>query len=197
TPRDPVAGAISPSNDQIIVDDEEIETRPFSRPFYARVALSLGDDVTFDGFGLTGTLAGALQVVEVPAEPVTGSGELRVESGTYVAYGQELEVRTGRLLFAGGPLARPGLDIEAVRQPSGDSLVGARVRGTLDRPELSVFSEPSMARSEQLSYLLLGRPLETASGSETSALSQAAMALGLRGGNFVSDRLNQALGFDE
>src|SRR5690606_41206682 len=54
-----------------------------------------------------------------------------------------------------------------------------------------------LQRSEQLSYLLLGRPLEAASGSETSALSQAAMALGLRGGNFVSDRLNEALGFDE
>ena len=54
-----------------------------------------------------------------------------------------------------------------------------------------------MPRQEQLSYLLLGRPLETATGSETSALSQAAMALGLRGGNFVSERLNEALGFDE
>lgn len=197
TPRDSVEGAVSVSADQIIVDEEEARTAQLSRPFYARVAIALGDDVTFDGFGLTGKLRGALEVVEVPAEPVTGSGELRVESGTYEAYGQELEVRTGRLLFAGGAVSRPGLDIEAVRRPTEDILVGARVRGTLDRPELSVFSEPPMQRSEQLSYLLLGRPLETASGSETSALSQAAMALGLRGGNFVSDRLNQALGFDE
>ncbi len=197
TPRDSIEGAVTVSSDQIIVDAEERPTARLSRPFYARVALSLGDDVTFDGFGLTGKLAGGLEIVEVPSEPVTGSGELRVESGTYEAYGQELEVRTGRLLFAGGPVSRPGLDIEAVRRPTEDILVGARVRGTLDRPELSVFSEPPMQRSEQLSYLLLGRPLETASGSETSALSQAAMALGLRGGNFVSERLNQALGFDE
>ena len=197
TPRDSIEGAVTPSSDQIIVDAEEAPARSLSRPFYARVALSLGDDVTFDGFGLTARLGGALEIVEVPAEPVTGSGELRVESGTYEAYGQELEVRTGRLLFAGGAVSRPGLDIEAVRRPTEDILVGARVRGTLDRPELSVFSEPPMARSEQLSYLLLGRPLEAASGSETSALSQAAMALGLRGGNFVSERLNQALGFDE
>jgi len=197
TPRDAIEGAVTASSDQVIVDAEAPPTQRLSRPFYARVTLSLGDDVTFDGFGLTGKLAGGLEVVEVPAEPVTGSGELRVESGTYEAYGQELEVRTGRLLFAGGPVSRPGLDIEAVRRPTEDILVGARVRGTLDRPELSVFSEPPMQRSEQLSYLLLGRPLESASGSETSALSQAAMALGLRGGNFVSERLNQALGFDE
>src|SRR5690606_18590035 len=69
TPRNSVEGAVSPSSDQIIVDDEESDARPFTRPFYARVALSLGDDVTFDGFGLTGRLRGALEVVEVPAEP--------------------------------------------------------------------------------------------------------------------------------
>src|SRR5690606_27525042 len=129
-------------------------------------------------------------------EPTTGSGELRVEEGTYEAYGQELEIRTGRLLFAGGAIARPGIDIEAVRRPAEDILVGARVRGTLSQPELSVFSEPPMPEQEQLSYLVLGRPLEGASASESSAMSQAAMALGLRGGNFVSERLNETLGFD-
>src|SRR5690606_4616475 len=197
TPRGAIEGAVTVSEDQIIVDADDAAGRRFSRPFYARVELALGDDVRFDGFGLTGRLAGALEVVEVHQEPVTGSGEVRVESGTYEAYGQTLEVRTGRLLFAGGALARPGLDIEAVRRPAEGILVGARVRGTLERPELSVFSEPPMPRQEQLSYLLLGRPLESTSTSETSALSQAAVALGLRGGNFVSERLNESLGFDE
>ncbi|MGB7215188.1 MAG: translocation/assembly module TamB domain-containing protein, partial [Gammaproteobacteria bacterium] len=197
TPRGAIEGAVTVSEDQVIVDAEETRGPAFTRPFYARVELTLGDDVHFDGFGLKGRLAGALEVVEVPQEPVTGSGEVRVESGTYEAYGQTLEVRTGRLLFAGGALSRPGIDIEAVRRPAEDILVGARVRGTLARPELSVFSEPSMPRQEQLSYLLLGRPLERASTSESSALTQAAVALGLRGGNFVSERLNETLGFDE
>jgi translocation and assembly module TamB len=197
TPRGTTEGAIQASADQVFVDAEEERRAALTRALYAQVAIHLGDNVTFEGFGLTGRLAGALEVVEVPAEPTTGSGELRVENGTYVAYGQELEIRTGRLVFAGGALTRPGLDIEAVRRPAEDVLVGARVRGTLRQPELSVFSEPAMARQEQLSYLVLGRPLENASASENSALSQAAMALGLRGGNFVSDRLNRSLGFDE
>lgn len=196
TPREAVEGAVTVSDDQVIVDAEVPRRARLDRPFYARVELVLGDDVRFDGFGLTARLGGALEIIEAPQEPVVGSGELRVQDGTYQAYGQELEVRTGRLLFAGGALARPGLDIEAVRRPTEDILVGARVRGTLDRPELSVFSEPIMSRQEQLSYLLLGRPLENTSTSETSALSQAALALGLRGGNFVSERLNETLGFD-
>lgn len=90
-----------------------------------------------------------------------------------------------------------GVDIQAVRRPAEDILVGARVRGTLNHPELSVFSEPPMPRQEQLAYLLLGRPLQSVSASETSALSRAALSLGLRGGNMLSERLNRALGFDE
>ncbi|MBN1237398.1 MAG: translocation/assembly module TamB domain-containing protein [Gammaproteobacteria bacterium] len=197
TPRGTTSGAIQPSADQVFVDAEEQQAAATDRPLYAQVEIQLGEHVEFEGFGLTGRLAGALEVVEVPREPTTGSGELRVVDGTYVAYGQELEIRTGRLIFAGGALTRPGLDIEAVRRPAEDVLVGARVQGTLRQPELSVFSEPAMARQEQLSYLVLGRPLENASASENSALSQAAMALGLRGGNFVSERVNESLGFDE
>ena len=62
----------------------------------AVLPLELGDAVTVEGFGLSGRLAGGMEIVEVPSEPATGSGELRVEEGTYEAYGQELEVRTGR-----------------------------------------------------------------------------------------------------
>jgi translocation and assembly module TamB len=54
-----------------------------------------------------------------------------------------------------------------------------------------------MQQQEQLSYLVLGRPLQGASQSEESALSRAALALGLRGGNFVSERINENLGLDE
>ena len=126
-----------------------------------------------------------------------GSGELRVENGVYEAYGQKLDVRTGRLAFAGGPIDQPGLNVEAVRRPAEGILVGARVRGTLKAPELTVFSEPTMPQQEQLSYLVLGRPLQSASDSESSAISRAALALGLRGGNFVSGRVNKNLGLDE
>ncbi|HEX5419710.1 MAG TPA: translocation/assembly module TamB domain-containing protein, partial [Gammaproteobacteria bacterium] len=149
------------------------------------------------GLGLMGKLGGAVQIVEGPGQPTTGTGELRVEKGTYKAYGQDLTIRKGRLIFAGGPLTNPGLDVEAVRQATQEILVGARVQGTLMQPELSLFSEPPLPQQEQLSYLVLGRSLNNASSSETSALASAAIALGLKGGNFVSERLNKSLGFQE
>jgi translocation and assembly module TamB len=198
TPQSLTEGAVAVSPDQVIVDENGAPAaRAMSRPLYARIDLRLGDDVAIDGFGLTGELAGGLQITEVPMEPTTATGEIRVEQGTYEAYGQKLDIRRGRLMFAGGPITRPGLDIEAVRQATQDILVGARVRGTLAQPELSLFSEPPLPQQEQLSYLVLGRSLENASTSETSALSNAAVALGLKGGNFVSERLNRSLGFQE
>jgi translocation and assembly module TamB len=192
-------GVIGVSADQVIVlaDTEETESALLP-PVYAEVGLAVGDDVNVEALGLVGRLAGGISITEIPGEPVTASGSIRIENGTYTAYGQELEIRTGRLLFVGGPVERPGLDIEAVRRPAPDVLVGARVRGTLAQPELSLFSEPPMIEQEQLSYLVFGRPLGGGnSSSEASALAQAALALGLRGGNFVSELLNERLGFDE
>jgi translocation and assembly module TamB len=198
TPREAKRTVVVASPDQVILDTEEQNARAFTRPLHADVKLVLGDQVQLQGYGLTGRLGGDLTIVEVPGEPITASGELRVvEKGVYEAYGQKLDVRTGRLLFSGGPIEQPGLDVEAVRRPAEGILVGARVRGTLKSPALTVFSEPTMPQQEQLSYLVLGRPLQSASASESSAMSRAALALGLKGGNFVSERVNENLGLDE
>ena len=197
TPRGDEPSVIAASADQVIVDADAEGDRALTRPLYANVRLTLGDEVHVEGYGLTGRLGGGIEITEVPREPITGSGELRVEKGVYEAYGQKLEVEQGQLLFAGGPIDQPGLAVEAVRRPAEGILVGARVRGTLKTPELTVFSEPTMPQQEQLSYLVLGRPLQSASASESSAMSRAALALGLRGGNFVSERVNKNLGLDE
>jgi translocation and assembly module TamB len=196
TPHDSGESAIGVSGDQVIVESGDEAERRRAQRLSATVRLALGDDVHIDGYGLTGRLGGAIEITEKPGETTTATGELRVLQGVYEAYGQKLEIETGRVVFAGGPITDPGVDIRAVRRPAEGIVVGARVRGLLAAPELSLFSEPPMAQQEQLSYLVLGRPLERASASESSAMSRAALALGLRGGNFVSERINQNLGLD-
>ncbi|MDN5850165.1 MAG: translocation/assembly module TamB domain-containing protein, partial [Nitrococcus sp.] len=150
----------------------------------------------FEGFGLKGRIDGRLLIVQQPGGPTTGSGELRIVDGEYRAYGQGLVIETGRILFAGGPIDQPGVDIRAVRHPAEDITVGVQVRGSLKRPEFTIFSEPSMGQTEQLSWLVLGRPLEGASNSEASMLTQAALALGLKGGDFLAKKLGKGLGID-
>lgn len=54
-----------------------------------------------------------------------------------------------------------------------------------------------MSQSEQLSYLVLGQPLQGgASDQESSAMNRAAIALGLAGGGAVAESIGEQVGFD-
>ena len=198
-PKELPESAVTVSSDQVIIDDVAEEAPP-SAPYAvsARVRIILGDQLKFSGFGLKGRFAGNLLVTDKPDKPTTATGELRILDGTYKAYGQNLDIRTGRLLFAGGPVGEPGVDVEAVRRPATNVLVGVKVRGSLKEPEFSLFSDPAMSQSEQLSYLVLGRPLEKgATTEEKSALNQAAVGLGLAGGALLGEGFGEKLGLDE
>ncbi len=161
-----------------------------------RVRVTLGDAVAFDGYGLQGRLAGELVVVERPGEVTTGSGELAVVDGVYQAYGQRLNIEAGRLLFTGGPLVDPGVDVRAARQIR-EVRVGLNVRGTLQEPELTLFSEPPMSQSEALSWLILGRSLEQTSEEDGAVLAGAATAIGLAGGERLAQSIAGRFGIDD
>ena len=197
-PRKLPDSAVTASTDQLIIEQGEAQPEATDYPIYTKVRFSLGDAVSFDGLGLTGLLGGSVLATDEPGQPTRASGELNIKKGKYKAYGQDLEIRRGRLLFAGGALTQPGLDIEAVRRPVPDILVGVKVRGNLQKPLLSLFSEPPMPQTEQLSWLVLGRQLEgNTSDSEESALNNAALMLGLSGGETLGKELGEKIGIDE
>lgn len=193
TPRGGGDTGIGPTADQIIVRDGD---QPASEPLMdviVNVTVALGDAVSFSGFGLKTRFAGQLNARQQPGQPVTGRGEIRLVDGRYKAYGQDLEVTTGRVIFSGGPITDPGLDLRAIREPRPDIEVGVTVRGRLDKPEFALFSNPSMRQEEQLSWLVLGRGLSTGTGDDQAALSGAALALGLSGSDFLAQRLKGGL----
>lgn len=175
-PRD-LSGAVQPSSDAVIVGaDGEVPETAAGWEVFADVGVDLGEDVHVDAFGLDGRLGGNINVRERPGQLTTATGELRVEEGKYTIYRQSLEIERGRVLFDGGPVADPGLDVRAVRRPR-DVIVGVDVRGTLRQPRATLFSEPPMPESQQLSYLIAGVPLGESSGSERSAMAAAAAAI--------------------
>jgi translocation and assembly module TamB len=197
-PRKLPGSAVTASKDQVIIEDDKPASESTDYPIYTQVRFTLGDAVSFDGLGLTGLLGGNVLAVDKPGQPTRASGELNISNGKYRAYGQDLKIRRGQLLFAGGPLTEPGLDIEAVREPAPDILAGVKVRGNLHKPVVSLFSEPSMPQTEQLSWLVLGRPLEgNTSDSEQSALNKAALMLGMSGGEALGNELGEKIGVDE
>lgn len=191
---------IGASSDQVIVTgEEEAAAAEAGMQLHADVRVILGRKVRFEGFGLNTRLEGSVRAIEQPGRPGSGRGEVRLVEGRYKAYGQELEIETGRLLFNGGPLTEPAIEIRAKRTPAEDIEVGVLVRGRLDKPEFSLFSTPAMPRERQLSWLVLGRSLETSGtgNDERAMLASAALSLGLSGTDFLAQNLRGGLGLDD
>jgi translocation and assembly module TamB len=189
----PGGGAAKTSPDVVVIDAGKIDSKD-PLPVTADITLRLGDAVTMKGFGLDGKLAGQLVVVERPGRQTIGRGEIRA-SGTYKAYGQDLKIQTGRLLFAGTAIDNPGLDLRAVRELK-DVTAGLRVQGTAQVPVLTVYSEPVMEQSEALSYLITGRPLSALKSGEGDLVGAAAQALGSATGDLLAKSIGARLGVD-
>ena len=147
------------------------------------VTVKLGEKIKITGYGLDATVTGQLAVREAPGEPTTGSGQLTV-AGRYKAYGQDLTIEEGRLLFAGTPLDNPRLSIVAMREIDDDLSTGLRIAGSAKRPIITVVSDPNVGEADALSYLVTGRSLSdvgSASGSSQDALASATRSLRRRG----------------
>lgn len=192
-PRD-ITSAATVSTDTVIVGGSK-PVEPKWR-ITSKTSLVLGERVSFFGYGFDGKLDGKLAIEETPGQPTRGSGVINIREGRYRAYGQHLNIQNGRLLFAGGPLTNPGLDIRATRT-TGDVVAGVEVGGNLQKPELVLFSSPAMGQTDTLSYLLTGGPLETASSEEGAMMANAALALGLSGGDRIARSIGDRFGFDD
>jgi len=155
----------------------------------------LGDNVKLTGFGLTTGIDGAVNLKGGTNAPFTGFGRLSLREGRYKAYGQDLEIDRGELIF-NGPLDNPALNIRAVRKIQ-DVTAGIQLTGTASELQSEVFSEPHLGDAEALSYLLTGRPLASVSTSEEgAALNNAAFALGLSQAGSVVSQIRGQLGLE-
>ncbi|MGX5914922.1 translocation/assembly module TamB domain-containing protein [Aliidiomarina sp. Khilg15.8] len=162
------------------------------------IEVRLGDDVQVAAYGFEGRLTGRLRIIDEPGQEMVGVGNIAVATGLYEIYGQSLSIQRGRLIFTGGPISNPGLDLRVERHNDLDNVtVGAQVGGSLQNPNLSLFSTPSLQDSAILSYLIFGRGPGQSNQGEQNMLARASLALGMSGGNRVGERLSDTLGVDE
>ncbi|MEW6116530.1 MAG: translocation/assembly module TamB domain-containing protein [Nitrospirota bacterium] len=199
-PRSASEGAVPVSEDVVIVTREKQEQQQKKEEkwkIYSNVRIILGNDVQFRGFGLTGNVRGSVFVTDMPGELTTARGELSIVNGRYKAYGQTLQIDRGRLIYVGGPITNPAVDMRAVRKVEDvtkDITVGVNVQGTLRNPRLTLFSNPSMEQTQILSYLILGRPLQSATAEQGNLLYEAAQSLSLSGGEALAQSLGRSFG---
>ncbi len=159
------------------------------------ITLDLGPDFRLRGRGLVTRLAGNLTLTSTsPGAPQPRlNGEIKTVSGTYRAYGQQLDIEEGVLRFA-GPVDNPFLDVRAIR-PNLTQRVGVQITGTALLPRVRLFSEPELPDVEALSWLILGHSGANG-GAESALLQQAALAL-LGGSGGLSGGLAAAVGLDQ
>jgi autotransporter translocation and assembly factor TamB len=97
-------------------------------------------------------------------------GGISLVDGTFRSFGQDLDIETGQVLYAGVPVTEPEVFLRAVRWIDADptvSAVGVQLSGPGTAPELELFSRPPLDTAEIQSYLLTG----TGTGENSSVLT--------------------------
>jgi translocation and assembly module TamB len=186
-----LTNAVLPSSDEVIVG-QSAPPRANAFKVYSDISLQLGERVTVNTAGLSGRLSGSIRVATDDTGISRGSGELKVEEGKYLAYGRNLDIQHGRLLFSNGLMGDPGLDLRAVKKFP-DITAGVNVRGTLRQPRMTFFSDPEVAQSQIVSLLLAGGSLESVQNTSTTtdptARSSASRADLMQGGAILAQQI--------
>ena len=94
-----------------------------------------------------------------------------------------------------GPIDNPGLDIVALRRNL-QVEAGVSISGTAHAPAVQLVSEPPVPDNEKLSWMVLGKGLDTTSGADFALLQAATSVLG--GGNAppLTQRIARGAGLD-
>ena len=170
------------------------------RKLQANIEVDLGSKLRLKGRGLNSILVGKLALTTPNGRPSV-HGIVRTESGTYVAYAQNLIIERGSIAFT-GPIDNPRLDILAMRAESpsaaaSDVKVGVTITGTAQDPRVRLYSDPTLSETEKLSWLVLGRGPAGLGGADIGLLQTAASALLAGEGGSPKDSVLGAIGLDE
>ncbi|QNN71543.1 translocation/assembly module TamB domain-containing protein [Thermomonas carbonis] len=185
---------VSPSPDVVVLDPVDPKTASAPLSLQLDLTLAMGDAVKIDGYGMQGTLGGSLRVLQQPGRDMRATGTLEV-AGRYRAYGQNLTITRGTLLWANSEVANPRLIVRAERE-IGSVTAGIKVDGDASAPQVAVYSNPAMSESEALAYLTLGRPLNNLTGAEANQLSASKAALNA-GTGLLAAEFGARIGLDD
>lgn len=203
---------------------EETPKSPFNTNMDLKIEMGEHVELTFKG--LHADLAGTVHLNQLPQGPVNANGELNVIKGEYKAYGQDLAIEQGELIFTGGRIDNPGINLRAAKKIDtssssvtssnqlldfnnnnlqnanlrGNISVGVEVSGRINDPKIQLFSNPSiLSQADILSMLVLGRPANQANkaGGQLLLAAISSMNIGTgTNGAQLLDQLKQNLGFD-
>jgi translocation and assembly module TamB len=195
-------GSISPSGDVILVEQQDANNsaqQKLNIDLLVKVDPKKKNEVKLDAYGLTSDLRGELKI-ENNTKGMFAHGEVNLVNGRYRGNGQNLVIREGNISF-NGPLDRPYLNIEAIRDPqlTEDGVIaGLRVQGEAEKPTVAIFSEPEMEQQQSLSYMLTGRGIgESSDDSQDTVITNTLLAIGLGQSENIVSKVGSKLGFED
>ncbi len=182
------------SDDVVIhpVEDDVEAVPPYN--LIANIEVVIEDEVDFEGYGLSARAEGGINLVYRTDRPLTAEGRVALTEGRYRAYGQNLAIERGEVYFS-GPLDNPAIDIRAARTARGMT-AGIQLGGRVQSITSSIYSDPPMAPSDAMAFLLTGRPLSGASQEEANMLVNAVASLGIEHGEVITGGIESAFGLD-
>ncbi len=199
----PKAGRPTLDDDVVIIGKEDPQARAKIGITFGALTIDFGNKPTIPydesrqfilrGQGVNGALSGQVRLAG-SLQQLEAFGALEV-NGTYLAYGQLLNIETGQINLS-GPISNAGLNILAMRNLT-PTRVGVRLTGDVKTPQLKLVSEPETSNDDKLSLLVLGRPMSEAGNSELALLSVAAGALLSQGDSVpLQSRIANMAGLD-
>lgn len=219
-----VTDTVSLSEDVVFVKEEKIpKATPLPLTKYhinTQIMLEMGSEVEVAVKGLKGFLTGTVRFNKSEDKPLIANGELHIRDGIYKAYGQDMTITEGQLLFKDEDVDNPEIRLRAVRQLhnatntvaasnrlldfrsdkiqtlnlNNKTTLGIEVKGRLHANKVTLFSIPAnLSQADILSLLLLGKPASQASSSEGGAqlLMAAVSSFNKEGGSQGPELLSQ------
>jgi autotransporter translocation and assembly factor TamB len=143
------------------------------------------------------TLGGALALVKDTGQELSLRGSVEVVRGQYQFQGRRFDIERGSEVRFNGAPSNPILAIEATREISG-VLARVGITGTLDRPELTLTSDPPLASGDVLSLIVFNQAMNEL--QTDSRVSLAARAGAIAAGAIatpIADSVARALDLDQ
>jgi translocation and assembly module TamB len=142
-------------------------------------------------------LTGNLRVVKASGGDPTVTGLIETVRGWVGFQGRRFNLTRGKIEFYGSEKINPILDIVAESRVN-NYMITALVKGTAEKPALTLTSDPQLDQADILSVLLFSKPISSLGQGEQATLQENAIAItsGFAAAQ-VGQAVSKALGLQE
>lgn len=170
--RGGTGGGVGMSPDAKVKSQQKTEeTKKTTLQILGEIKIKLDEKIRLKVADFQSRLGGEFMMNFKPNELIPlANGSINVFDGFYRAYGQDLQIKKGQIIFTGDYVNNPTLDIETIRKIHGDPAVemaGVSIKGPAKRPEIKLFSKPQLPESKALSYVMFGNSMLEQGGNRT------------------------------